>query len=327
MDEYFVSVIVPIYNVDKYLRRCIDSVLNQSYSNYEVILIDDGSTDLCGDICDEYKNKFNNIKVIHQKNQGLSAARNTGIDNCSGDYLIFIDSDDYIEKHFIEYHVNVIKRYNADMVISGIETYYEGNEENNLEKKSKSEMLLPPGEVLKRMLMQKGIDVGAVAKVYSRKQFENIRYPVGKVYEDMLVVDKIIRNYNRIVVSDYVGYFYLQRQGSILHTKMDRKRMSLIDASFYLIDFCQENYPEVKNAAIYRFVINNFQILKISVREKKFQKESNVIRHNILKYKKYIFLSEEITLKMKVSTFLLLFGLLPYRLSRKVYERKNKEIL
>ena len=115
-----ISIIVPIYNVEKYLRKCIDSILNQSYDNLQIILVDDGSPDNCPKICDEYLNKDNRIQVIHKSNGGLSSARNAGIKVANGKYIAFIDSDDYIELNMIEKLVNAIEKSNADLCICGI---------------------------------------------------------------------------------------------------------------------------------------------------------------------------------------------------------------
>ena len=111
-----ISVVVPVYNVEKYLRKCIDSIINQTYKNLEIILVDDGSPDKCGEICDEYAKKDNRVKVIHKKNAGVSSARNDGIDNATGEYIIFVDSDDWLEDNAIEIMVDKLNEYDYDCV-------------------------------------------------------------------------------------------------------------------------------------------------------------------------------------------------------------------
>ena len=123
-----VSVIVPIYNVEQYLRRCIDSVLAQTYTNYELILVDDGSPDACGKICDEYAARNPKIKVIHQKNQGLSAARNNAVPKSNGEYITFIDSDDFVSKDYLQYLVSLIQKYDAQISAGGFVYQYENRE-------------------------------------------------------------------------------------------------------------------------------------------------------------------------------------------------------
>ena len=119
-----ISIIVPIYNVEKYLKKCIDSIINQTYKNLEIILVDDGSPDNCGKICDEYAKKDNRIKVIHKENGGVSSARNVGVENATGEYIGFVDSDDYIEKDMYEVLINNLKKENADIsIISNYEVY------------------------------------------------------------------------------------------------------------------------------------------------------------------------------------------------------------
>ena len=126
--ENLISVIVPVYNVEKYLDKCINSLINQSYNNLEIILIDDGSTDNCGEICDKYALKDNRIKVIHKKNEGLSAARNLGISISKGDYIIFIDSDDWVDKEILLKLLNLIKKYNSDIAVCDYLLTYDENE-------------------------------------------------------------------------------------------------------------------------------------------------------------------------------------------------------
>ena len=213
-----ISVIVPIYNVEKYLRVCVDSIINQTYKNLEIILVDDESPDNCPAICDEYKEKDNRIKVIHQKNKGLSGARNSGIDISTGKYLVFLDSDDYLELDAIEILYNSLKQYNVKISICGRNYVFENNKKickikESVEKKYNFE------EAIEEMNKFYYFDMSAWGKLYSRDLFDNIRFPVGKLSEDYFVMYKLFKNANQVSYTSAPLYNYLQRQNSISRNK------------------------------------------------------------------------------------------------------------
>ena len=176
-----VSVIIPIYNVEKYLKKCIESVINQTFSDLEIILVNDGSTDNCKEICEDYKSKDNRIKFIHKSNGGLSSARNAGIQVATGDYYTFIDSDDYIMSDMIEQLV-----YMAQLTDADISLCCKTNQENGFEEGiNKKIEIFTKEEALKCILTEKKILTSAWGKLYKRKLFNEVRYPDGKIYEDL----------------------------------------------------------------------------------------------------------------------------------------------
>lgn len=206
------SIIVPIYNVEKYLKKCIDSILEQTYKNLEIILIDDGSTDNSGKICDEYENKDCRIKVIHKKNGGLSDARNYGISIATGDYLGFIDSDDVIDRDMYEILYEKITQYNADIAICGFKKFFEG--ENIEYKKSEKYEIYTSKEAIKQLLLD-NLTNHAWNKLYNKKLFEDIRYPKGKNFEDIGTTYKLFLKSKKIINIHSECYGYLLRGNSI----------------------------------------------------------------------------------------------------------------
>lgn len=216
-----ISVIVPVYNVANYLPKCIDSILAQTYENIEVILVDDGSTDNSGKICDEYAKKDNRIKVIHKENAGLSSARNKGIEVASGEYLAFIDSDDYISEKMFQLLYDAIG--NSELAICGYSCVDEDGKQ------------IKPGTVIENKVMtqEQSFDelcrynnagyIIACNKLYKKELFDEIRYPIGKLHEDEFVIHNIFSKCNSIACIDTVLYFYLQRQGSIMKTPSIRR--------------------------------------------------------------------------------------------------------
>ena len=224
-----ISVIIPVYNVSNYIKRCIDSVINQTYNNLEIILIDDGSLDDCPKICDEYAKKDKRIKVIHQSNKGLSDARNKGLEIATGDYLTFVDSDDFIANNMYEILLNNLKKYKADLSISKY-CYYK---ENNVPEFSTSlnSIVYKKEEALKILLdsFDKTITNHVWNKLYKRNFFKDIIFPSGKNHEDIAVQYKIISRSKKIVVNDSVLYAYVTRSESIVKTKTEEYIKNRID--------------------------------------------------------------------------------------------------
>ena len=212
-----ISIIVPVYNVEKYLKECIESILSQTYKNIEIILIDDGSTDNSGKICDEYLKKDSRVKVIHKENGGLSDARNTGIEIASGKYIGFVDSDDYIAKDMYDFLYQNIKRENAE--ISGCNRFLVY--ENKIEIYGKKECyeVMDSQRAIEMLCTIGYIGVSAYTKLYEAKLFKDIRYPKGKINEDMYTTYKLFDKANRIVYDATPKYYYRQRSGSITNSK------------------------------------------------------------------------------------------------------------
>lgn len=326
MKNIIISVVVPVYNVEKYVRKCIQSILDQTFKNFELILVDDGSTDNSGKICDEFLKKDKRISVIHKKNGGLSDARNVGIDNSTGEYITFIDSDDFIEKNYLQIHYDLIKKYDSNLVISSYTNFNEGTEPNEVLLNINSD-IISKEDCYKKMFLQDTIDVSATAKLYKTNIFKDnkIYYPKGKPYEDIQIIDKIVENSKNIVMTDYKGYYYLQRSGSIMYGSMSNDRMILINKMDELLDFVSKKYPNIIKYAVRRYVYSNFHVLGRSVMDDKFINKSKEMRKNILKYKKEILKEKIYSKKEKLATIILLFGIKFYKFFWSLYCKKNNK--
>lgn len=221
-----VSVIIPVYNVSAYLCQCIDSVVCQTYRNLEIILVDDGSTDDSGKICDKYAKNDTRIVVIHKKNGGLSDARNTGIRTMCGQYVTFIDSDDYVDRQYIEKLVNIANLYKSDLVIG---SYLKVSDSYRQKKRKKIHVKKEEQYTSRRaklsMLYQKELPMYAHGKLYSSLLFDNIKFPDGRLFEDMLTTWKIMCLVDKTQYIDEPLYFYRQRSDSIVHQKFSHKKM------------------------------------------------------------------------------------------------------
>ena len=226
-----VSIVLPVYNVEQYLRTSIESVCGQSYQNIEVILVDDGSTDESGEICDEYATIDKRVRVIHKENGGLSSARNAGIDASKGEYIAFIDSDDYIGSAMINTLLNKMRQNGADLAYCGYMTIEEGREG---EAYKTEDRIMTGLEALQTLSGDSGVALGVVwNKLYKKSLFENIRFPLGKYHEDVFVMHLIIDQCKMISAVGDVLYYYRQREGSITKVAYSVRHLDSVEA-FYL---------------------------------------------------------------------------------------------
>lgn len=231
-----ISVIIPVYNVKQYLYKCVKSVIEQTYYNIEIILIDDGSTDGSTILCDEMANIDSRIKVIHQENKGLSGARNTGLDCCSGRYVMFLDSDDFIEMDMIESLYQRILIDRSDMAICpykyvdelGNETCFELERQCDFEDNvlNRDEMFYK----ISHMTQGYWFYVIACSKLYKKELFNDYRFQIGRIHEDEFAMHHIINNVNKVSVLKKPMYLYLQRANSITNKEISIKRLDAVDA-------------------------------------------------------------------------------------------------
>ena len=207
-----ISIIVPIYKVEPYLRRCLDSIVNQTYTNLEIILVDDGSPDGCPQICDEYAAKDNRIVVIHKENGGLSDARNAGLDICKGEYISFVDSDDWVTPTYIEYLIKAIKDNNAELAVCNY-TQTKQSYILNIPNTSPPEYeILTSTSAVKKLWSKDNVTfVTSWGKLYKASLFASIHFPNGKIHEDEYTTYKLLYLSKKTVFLNESHYFYYQR--------------------------------------------------------------------------------------------------------------------
>jgi glycosyltransferase involved in cell wall biosynthesis len=240
--EPLVSIIVPVYNVEKYLDKCVNSLMRQTYQNIEIILIDDGSTDKSGDLCDSYSDT--RIHVIHQENGGLSAARNEGIKVARGDFLTFVDSDDWIADDYVSFLYELLDEYKCDISICN-PTYVFDLSKKRLHKNLNNElMLLDSEDALRIMLFQEHFDNSAWGKLYNRSLFSDTLFPVGHIYEDLGTVYKLIYKSDRIIYSGEEKYYYLQRETSISGVLFEKRKLDYLYFADEIYDFINTTYKD-----------------------------------------------------------------------------------
>lgn len=267
-----ISVVVPIYNVEAFLPRCIDSILNQTYKNLEVILVDDESPDRCGEICEEYRKKDNRIIVIHQKNKGLSGARNAGIDIATGEYIGFVDSDDYIEPDMYEKLYKQNEENGSQIAICGRYYEFENGEKLIRYKEEAKTSVMSNIDAIKRMNSFNSFDMAAWDKLYKLDIFDNIRYPQGKLSEDYFVIYKLFEKAEKISFNPQPLYHYMQRQNSISRNK--KINFDFIEASKSQMDYLEPKYPELENVLHSAYASANMTVYNFHIKNKvKCQKE------------------------------------------------------
>lgn len=240
-----VTIIVPIYKVEKYLRECIDSIVSQTYKNLEIILIDDESPDSCPMICDEYTQKDKRIIVKHKKNGGLSDARNLGIDIATGDFIMFVDSDDLIDRHIVQFLLNSINTSHSDIACCQFRYIDEltviGKAPNNLKKS----YTISHNDCIYELLTKKDIGVYAWAKLYKKELFQEVRYPVGRLHEDVFTTYKLVDKANSISIIPDALYCYRIRNDSITTQKITPKHIDAVYAKIALNNFVEDKYPKL----------------------------------------------------------------------------------
>lgn len=308
-----VSIIIPVYNVAPYLKEALDSVINQTYKNIEIIIIDDGSTDGSGKVCDEYTTD-SRVRVIHQDNQGLSSARNTGLDHATGDYIAFLDPDDAYHSEMIERMIYVIIKKNADLVAcSYIIKETEGSLVDSkgirivgFEKNKK----YTSREAITAQLEGR-FDEAAWNKLYKRELWENERFPDGHIFEDMQVMPLIYERCNSIMNISDVLVFHRARKGSITNTRTLHIFKELFYAYSVLLNYIDYAEPSFSNKTIRIFHGNVFQVLAIRwlefLKQEGNTKEVNLLKNDIISY-----VDNELSIKTaKAKTIWILFKFCP----------------
>lgn len=278
-----ISVIVPIYKVEKYLKRCVNSLLAQSYSDFELILVDDGSPDNCGNICEEYAAKDKRIRVIHKDNGGLSDARNAGLKIAKGEYIAFVDSDDWVATNYLETLLKVIELTGSDIcecevlkTTGEIEKYENSKEKHTSYSSEKALELLICDKILHQYVWN---------KLYKRSCLKDIPFAVGKINEDEFWTYQVFGHARRITKISNTLYYYFQRENSIMGNHYNLKRLDALAAKSLRQRYIEEKFPaltEVSKINLFESCIYSGQ-MTLKFLEKNEKKQAKIIIDNIRK--------------------------------------------
>lgn len=248
MKEPLISVIVPVYKVEKYLERCVKSIVDQTYKNFEIILVDDGSPDRCPAMCDAWAVKDSRIQVVHKENGGLSDARNAGMEISSGELIGFVDSDDWIAPDMYQRLYAAMKGDNSDIAACGVEIVWEdGTPSRRLTKTGSSTLSREEG--MRAIIEESWLKHPVWYKLYRADIIRDIKFPVGKYHEDVFWSYQAVGNAKRISVIDDIGYYYWQRSGSIMGESYSVKRLDEIEALEDRQAYLENNFPELASTA------------------------------------------------------------------------------
>lgn len=309
-DLPLISVVVPVYNIRDYVRKCLESIIRQSYKNLEIIVVDDGSMDGSGEVCDKFAKIDSRVRVVHQENGGLSSARNAGLKKAKGEFVCFIDGDDYIRKDFVLDLYSATRDNNADVAVCGFN------------KEIPREEVLSGREATARLLIeQENLEIVAWNKLYKKSLFDEggIKYPEGEKHEDSLTTYKLLSSANRVVYVPKALYVYVERGGSIMDSVEVAPRLKMRErAAEEAIQFLKGR-EELVEAAKVSLLLAKYAFLDFSISGRVDKKEGaealDWIRKNAKKYKNNKFLTK----KLKVYNFLSTnFGGVLYTVFRKI---------
>lgn len=245
MNTPLISIIVPIYKVEQYLCKCVDSILNQTYSNLEIWLVDDGSPDNCGKICDEYALCDSRIRVFHKENGGLADARNVAIDVATGEWIVCIDSDDYVDHDYIETLFNLVSEYNCKVGVSSYRSFMEGFSADSDQPSDIIENCIDRYEAISLIFNQEVMETSAWGKIYHRTLFETgIRYPKGWIYEDLPTTYLLFLNSDKVAYTNRRTYNYLIRKNSLEGQPFNPKKF---ESALNILNSIQSHFLDLKH--------------------------------------------------------------------------------
>lgn len=294
-----ISVIIPIYKVEKYLDECIKSVVEQTYKNIEIILIDDGSPDNCPKMCEEWVKKDSRIKVIHKINGGLSDARNAGLEIATGDYIAFVDSDDWILPEMYEKMLFTIKKENADICACNIRSCYLDHEE---EWGCKEYTVGNSEQILDMLYSDTKYPVSALNKLYKRECWKELRFPVGKICEDAFTTYHLVHNAEQIVQIPEAFYCYRIRSQSIMTSEFSTKKMDEEEAWRSNYEFIKEYYPNLYRKAFGFYLQKVHRLISTIPKEQRgeFQKQFEYLQKIMGRNLLFILLRSDLNWKYRI---------------------------
>lgn len=321
-----ISVIVPVYKVEAFLPRCVDSLLAQTYANLEIILVDDGSPDNCGVICDDFSQKDSRVCCIHKENGGLSSARNAGLEIARGEYIAFLDSDDWIEPEAYETMLGLARKYDVKMVCAGRYDVYGTERKKGLCPKAEGKV---SGETFAGMIFRWDCcDSAAWDKLYHRSLWEEMRYPLGKICEDVPVTYRLALAAGEVALCPKPFVNYYHRPGSITTSAVSEKNFHFSEHTQQVYAFIRDNHPAIADHARYQRVKSLSQMLLLldtadAATRKKYTWRYDTLRGQLAEHKGFILRCPWFGRKEKITDLLLVLGL--YRTLRPIFTKDKKQ--
>ena len=313
-----ISVILPIYNKQAYLPRCMDSLLKQSYQNLELILVDDGSCNECAQLCDRYDAADSRVKVCHKKNGGISDARNYGLRQATGEYICYVDPDDDVDMDYIAYLYELIQKYRTPMSICQHRVIFENGRTKDYG--ADGDELQDGKTCVDRMLYHDVIDTSVWGKLYRRELFEGITFPLGKQFEDMGTVYKLMLKSGQIAVGYASKYSYYMRGDSITNCNFNPHKMDLLEMTDQMAEEVAAAYPDLADAALRRQVYARFSTLNQLLYTNEEQLKAEQVQF-IQKHRMQVLKQKRAPRRDKAAILALSFGLKNYAFLWSFYEK------
>ena len=325
-NEALISVIVPVYKTKDYLCETIDCILNQTYSNLEIILVDDGSPDICGEICDSYAKADPRIKVIHKENGGLSSARNAGLKNSCGEFISFIDSDDLICEDYYEYLMLMACIYHADIAVCSVCDFKDGKQPEYEIGTDYFRTMISKESAFEQFLYQRNIRTGVIGKLFKRDSLfsEELVFKEGIYYEDAWPMYRALLKAQKIAWGSAVKFGYRHRKSAQSKQRFTLKEMTGVTEWDRIYEDIEKNYPAMCKAAASRLLSANFHIL-LMIPKGENQKERLKCWDNIKRFRKIVISDGNARKKARIAAFISLLGLgIMQSIGDNVFQRGRK---
>lgn len=318
----YISIIVPVYNVEKWLERCILSLVSQSYDNIEIILVDDGSTDNSGSICDKYAALDARIRVIHKQNSGLSGAKNAGLDAAEGDFITFVDSDDFVTTDYVKYLLSLFDIC-PESNVCACAHFIVKDGACRVSTDYADKCVLPRKEVYKYLLYHDRVDVCSWAKLYRRQVFDSLRFPVGKLYEDTYLFCDVMSKSRFMVFGGRAQYFYIKRVGSIVSGGFNKSRLDYLDATEHLVNGI--TYPDLHRGCVRRLSHARLSVLRYMENcKREYLPYRKRLKRQILDTAPCVLFDKNTPKRDKAAICLLFFGTAVFFRGWRTYERLRR---
>lgn len=314
-----ISIIIPVYNVEQYLDYCMESVLVQDYKNLEIILIDDGSTDSSGNMCDEYAKNDSRVKVIHKKNGGLSSARNIGIEVMTGKYLTFVDSDDYIRIDYVSRMYKYILEDDTDLVVCSYKKILGEESYRNISNR-RTQHYVYDAEMVRYKMIARQIPMYAHGKLYRARLIGWLNFPEGRLYEDVPTIWNVVKHIEKVTYATDELYFYRQRVDSIVNGKYKHRRMDQVY-------FAEQIYDEVKNVQELKYAagtkcffsaVDNYALVS-----EKFPDDKKYLENVIRRFRGEVVKDSSAEKNLKIMALVSYFNLRLVRILGRLYKKSN----
>ena len=319
-----ISIIVPVYNVEQYLEKCVNSITNQTYKNLEIILVDDGATDNSGKMCDELAKSDDRIKVYHKKNGGLSDARNYGVERATGEYIGFVDSDDYIDEEMYNKLYEAIKKENTDVAECNFRFIYSNRIANYTE--DNYYLVLNRDEYTKEYVNMNRIFGAAWTKLIRSSLAKEIKFPKGKLFEDGFYSLELMKKARNFVIFDSPYYNYVMRENSITNSKFNEKNLDLIEIADGIYDYVISAYPYLKKEADRRKMYSYFNTLDAIILSSEYNNKTYFNNIKVYFHKNFLqlLINNKISINRKIR---LLIMLLNKKMYKKILLKHHRKLM